>query len=90
MRHLLAHRRMRRAVEAYLDGELTPEARAEVARHLSICWECSIAAETLRLLKRALSHRRDRTPSSVAERRLRRFAADLASVGPSDAGPTSR
>jgi anti-sigma factor RsiW len=77
MRGLLAHRRLRRAVDAYLDGELTPEARAEVADHLSICWECSIAAETLRLLKRALSHRLNRTPPSVAERRLRRFAEAL-------------
>jgi anti-sigma factor RsiW len=77
MRGLLAHRRMRRSVEAYLDGELTPAARAAVADHLSVCWECSIAAETLRLIKRALSHRRDRTPASVAARRLRRFAEDL-------------
>jgi anti-sigma factor RsiW len=81
MRGLLAHRRMRRDVEAYLDGELAPEARARVARHLSTCWECSIAAETLRLLKRALSHRRDRTPASVAERRLRRFAEALVAGG---------
>ena len=81
MRGLLAHRRMRRVVEAYLDGELTPDARVEVARHLAICWECSIAAETLRLLKRALSHRRDRTPPSVAEPRLRRFAEALITGG---------
>ncbi len=65
---------MRRDVEAYLDGELAPDLRAQVAAHLRVCWECSIAAETLRLLKRGLSHQRDRTPSSVAERRLRRFA----------------
>jgi anti-sigma factor RsiW len=90
MRGLLAHRRMRRAVDAYLDGELTPEARAEVARHLSICWECSIAAETLRLLKRALSHRRNRTPSSVAERRLRRFAEALVAGGEPGQSPQRR
>jgi anti-sigma factor RsiW len=69
---------MRRAVEAYLDGELDPDDQAEAARHLSICWECSTAAETLRLIKRALRLRRDRTPSTVAERRLERFAASLA------------
>jgi anti-sigma factor RsiW len=90
MRGLLAHRRLRRAVEAYLDGELTPEARAEVARHLSICWECSIGAETLRLLKRALSHHRDRTPSSVAERRLRRFAEDLVAGGQPGQAPSGQ
>ena len=88
MRGLLAHRRMRRAVEVYLDGELTPQDRAEVVGHLSICWECSVAAETLRLLKRALSHSRDRTPTSVAEGRLRRFAEKLASTGPGPHGPT--
>lgn len=87
MRQLLGHRRMRRAVDAYLDGELTPDARAEVARHLSICWDCSIAAETLRLVKRALTQRRDRAPATVGERRLRRFAEDLARTGPPN-GPT--
>jgi anti-sigma factor RsiW len=75
---LFAHRGIRRAVEAYLDDELTPDACAEVAHHLSICWECSITAETLRLLKRALTQRGDRTLSSVAVRRLWRFAEDLA------------
>jgi anti-sigma factor RsiW len=89
MRGLLGHRRMRRAVETYLDGELPPEDRAEVARHLSVCWECSIAAETLRLVKRALSHRRDRTPSSMPERRLRRFAEDLV-AGDQPGGATKR
>jgi anti-sigma factor RsiW len=90
MRGLLAHRRLRRAVDAYLDGELTSDARAEVANHLSICWECSIAAETLRLLKRALSHRRDRTPPSVAEHRLRRFAHALAAGGEPGQAPQRR
>jgi anti-sigma factor RsiW len=78
MSGLLAHLRLRRAVGAYLDGELTPDAYDEVARHLSICWKCSIRAETLRLLKRALGQRSDWTPSSVAGRRLRRFAERLA------------
>lgn len=69
---------MRRAVEAYLDGELPPDAGAQVARHLSICWECSALAETLRLLKQALRHRRHNVPQTLTERRLRRFAEDLA------------
>jgi hypothetical protein len=56
---------------------LTRPAAAEVARHLSVCWECSILAETLRLLKGSLGRRRDTNPA-VAERRLRRFAEDLA------------
>ncbi len=73
----LWHRRMRRSVEAYLDEELPSAAQAQVARHLSVCWECSNLAETLRLLKESLRRRRDRSPA-LAERRLRRFAEDLA------------
>jgi anti-sigma factor RsiW len=69
---------MRRAVGAYLDGELPSPADAGVARHLAICWECNTLAETLRLMKRSLRQRRDQTTPSVAERRVRRFAEDLA------------
>jgi anti-sigma factor RsiW len=89
MRGLLAHHRMRRAVEAYLDGEVAPDARADVVHHLAICWECSVAAETLQLIKRALSQSGMRTPSSVAERRLRRFAQDLL-AGTDAEGPSHR
>jgi len=78
MRGLLAHRRMRRTLEAYLDGELPPQAGSEVARHLSVCWECSTLAETIRLLKRALRRRRELSPDTVTARRLRRFAEELA------------
>ena len=69
---------MRRAVEAYVDGELGPDVATEVARHLSSCWECSTVAETLRLLKQALRQQRCKRPATVAEHRLRRFAAELA------------
>jgi anti-sigma factor RsiW len=84
MIRVLAHWRMRRAVEAYLDGELPPQARAEVANHLSICWTCSTLAETLRLLKRALRQRSHRSTPSVAERRLQRLAEDLAAGQPAE------
>ena len=88
MRGLLAHRRMRYAVGAYLDGELETAAGAEVAAHLSICWECSTVAETLRLLKSALRRRGALTPTTVAERRLRRFAEEVASgAQPGEASP---
>ena len=69
---------MRRAVEAYVDGELPPEAGRQVARHLAICWECSVIAETLRLLRRSLGHRREATLTTVAERRLQLLAENLA------------
>ena len=74
----LGHRRLRRDVEAYLDGELCPDDRARVAGHLRVCWECSVAAETLRLLKLALRRRRSREPGTVGARRLRLFADQLA------------
>ena len=72
------HRRLRQAVEAYLDGELPAEAHAEVARHLSICWDCNTLAETLRLVKESLRHRRHRSGLLLSERRLRHFAENLA------------
>ena len=74
----LGHRRLRRDVETYLDGELCPDDQARVADHLRVCWECSVAAETLRLLKEALRQRRHREPATVGARRLRRFADQLA------------
>ena len=80
MRDLRAHRRMRRTVGAYLDGERAPVAAAETAYHLAVCWERSIAAETIRLLKRAFQSRRPDPPSPVGVR-LRRFAEDLAAGG---------
>ena len=88
MRGLLAHRRMRHAVGAYLDGELETAAGAEVAAHLSICWECSTVAETVRLLKSALRRRGALTPTALAARRLRRFSEELASGAlPGEASP---
>lgn len=73
----LRHRQMPLAVEAYLDGELPPPGDAEVARHLSICWNCSTVAETLRLIKQSLTHRRDPATPLLTERRLRCWAEGL-------------
>ncbi|GAC1530516.1 MAG: hypothetical protein NVS3B12_05200 [Acidimicrobiales bacterium] len=75
---------MRRAVEAYLDGELAPDAGTEVVHHLAMCWECNTVAETLRLLKHALRRRRDQGAASVPGLRLRRFAESLAARPPHD------
>lgn len=74
----LGHRRLRRDLDAYVDGELSPDDRSRVAEHLRVCWECSVAAETLRLLKAALRGRRHREATAIAVRRLRRFADQLA------------
>jgi anti-sigma factor RsiW len=69
-----AHRRMRRAVDAYLDGELSPVRAAVVEAHLEECWGCSGYAETLRLMKRSLRRLAERGPGDLAVVRLRRWA----------------
>lgn len=71
------HRRLRRAVDAWVDRELDDATAHEVAAHLHECWDCSSAAETTRLLKRSLRGRRDREPPRLATLRLQRFAEDL-------------
>jgi anti-sigma factor RsiW len=75
----MRHVRLQGAVEAYVDGELTPARRAQVAAHLACCWACSGYAQTLRLIKASLRHGPDRAPVSLSKTRLRRFADRLTS-----------
>lgn len=75
---LAAHRRMQRAVGAYVDGELRSPTRITAVRaHLDECWGCSGYAETLRLLKRSLRGLATRQPTDLVAARLRRWATDL-------------
>jgi anti-sigma factor RsiW len=67
---------MRRAVGAYVDGELDAAATAAVAAHLHECWACSGDADVTRVIKHSLQQRRGR--DVLATVRLRRFAARLA------------
>ena len=77
---LAPHRRMHRAVDAYVDGELrTPERIAAVRAHLDQCWGCSSYAETLRLLKRSLHRLARRQPTDLAAARLRHWVTELMS-----------
>ncbi|MGH9229987.1 MAG: anti-sigma factor family protein [Acidimicrobiales bacterium] len=69
-----AHGRMRRAIDAYLDGELSPARAIAVEGHLDECWGCSAHADTLRLMKRSLWRLAQRRPSDLAVARLRRWA----------------
>jgi hypothetical protein len=72
----MSHRRLQRAVEALVDGELLQDPlRRAVFAHLDECWDCSSEAEVLRLIKHAL--RRRRATADLAAVRLRRFAASL-------------
>jgi anti-sigma factor RsiW len=75
--HALAHRRMRRAVDAYIDGELDAVEASAVTAHLDECWGCSGEAETLRLIKRSLRARTVRRPADLALARLRLWADHL-------------
>ncbi|MGH9151268.1 MAG: zf-HC2 domain-containing protein [Acidimicrobiales bacterium] len=72
------HRRLRRAVDAWVDAELDEAEAAAVAAHLRTCWRCSSAAETARLVKECLRRLRHAQPPPLASARLRRFARDLA------------
>jgi anti-sigma factor RsiW len=57
------HRRMRKLVTAYVDGELDPTVVLRVEAHLQRCWGCSSDAEQLRLIKASLGHLRIRRPA---------------------------
>lgn len=64
---------MRRAVDAYIDGELPPAGAVVVEGHLDECLGCSGYAETVRLMKRSLRRLAQRRPSDLAVARLRRW-----------------
>lgn len=77
-RELTRHLRLRGAVEAYADGELTGAHRLGVAAHVACCWACSGSLETVRLIKASLRDSPRRTPESLASARIRRFVHRLA------------
>ncbi len=72
-----AHRRTKRLLSAYADGELDQAASAAVAAHLRDCWGCSGDVEITRMVKRSLRNLGDRDHDTLGTLRLRRFAAQL-------------
>ena len=72
-----AHRRTKRLLSAYADGELDPVASAAVAAHLRECGGCSGDVEVTRTIKRSLRNLGDRDHDTLGTRRLRRFAVQL-------------
>jgi anti-sigma factor RsiW len=73
----IAHRRLRRSIVAYVDGELSdPGLVARIEEHLRECWMCSCDAETWRLLRRSLAHVAARQPVDLGAARLRRWARE--------------
>jgi len=74
------HRRLRKAIDAWVDAEVHGISRVTVAAHLRECWDCSSAAETTLLVKRSLRRLGEARPPPLAAARLRRLASELAAM----------
>lgn len=77
--HRISHRRMQRAVTAFVDGELEEAAATVVKAHLRDCFDCSGDAELARMVKMSLQHLAGRQRDALTAVRLWRFAAGLTS-----------
>jgi hypothetical protein len=87
---ILQHRKIRRAVGLYLDGEADPALAVDIRRHLGECWSCSQDAEWLLLLKAALRQIDARRPVDLAVARLGRYTSSLMYPPGSDVLPPPR
>lgn len=74
---LIRHLRVRRDIEAFLDGELDSARARRVRDHVSECWPCSGHLELMGLVRVALRRSHREEPSSLALRRLTRFSSGL-------------
>lgn len=72
----LAHRRFRRAISRYADGELDASAAEAVASHLLECDGCSRNLAMVLAIKGSLRRLADTEPPTLAAIRLRRWAAN--------------
>jgi anti-sigma factor RsiW len=70
----VTHRRFRRAVDPYVDGELELTAATRMAHHLAECEGCRQMAETVLAIKRSLGRLTGQEPPDLAAARLRRWA----------------
>ena len=73
----IAHRRLQRAVSAFVDGELGAAMAATVEAHLRDCFDCSGDVELARMVKASLHHLADCQRDVLTAARLRRFATGL-------------
>ncbi len=76
------HRRWRLDAEALADGQLAPERRAPMQRHLNVFWACSQDFEVLRMMKASLRRQSQRLPPMELAR-LRRIAERVTGAHPS-------
>jgi anti-sigma factor RsiW len=75
------HRRLRRKVSAFVDGELDLVTATAIERHVGRCWGCSSAVEQFRLIKASLQHIGHGQPDALGAARLRRWATGLPARG---------
>ena len=73
----IAHRRLQRAVSAFVDGELDAATAATFGAHLRDCFDCSGDVELARMVKVSLHNLADRQRDVLTAVRLRRFASGL-------------
>ncbi|MDZ7675320.1 MAG: zf-HC2 domain-containing protein [Acidimicrobiales bacterium] len=77
MRHP-AHRRIRREVEVWLDGELhSPDRIVEVESHLDECPDCRQDLDVLQRMKCSLRRLASNRPTDLTAARLHRWARRL-------------
>jgi hypothetical protein len=76
-----SHRRLRRAIGRYADGELDATGVQAVATHLLECETCNRELATVRAIKGSLRRLADAEPPTLAATRLRRWAATLQNTG---------
>ncbi len=69
----MAEDRVRERLSAWLDGELTPEERREVAGHLEVCPECRRELDLLKGLDAALGSLEAPVPAGLPARVLERL-----------------
>ncbi|MGH2686464.1 MAG: hypothetical protein ACRDJP_13455 [Actinomycetota bacterium] len=74
-----SHRRRRRQVMAYVDGEVDANVGHDAAEHIRECWDCSGEADLLRLVKHALNRLGSSRPDDLTAARLKRWARGLGS-----------
>lgn len=72
----LAHRRFRRAISRYADGELDASTAQALATHLLECDGCSRNLAIVLAIKGSLRRLADAEPPTLAATRLRRWAAN--------------
>jgi anti-sigma factor RsiW len=77
--HLFARRRL----SAYVDGDLEPDERERVVRHLAECEECGRVERSLRRLLGGLALLGGRRPARLADEAIERVReADRPADGP--------